>query len=132
MRDGEAPASRRGVRFGTAGAVLVSAPRCRLREASSGSDALAFDGAVDRGAADAEEFGHLGGAVLAAVHQRDEVRFLAAVELGLLATQPAFGLGDLHALAGAEPDQVGLDYVDSFGPSSRMAGRTVHTRGVRH
>jgi hypothetical protein len=68
---------------------------------------LAFDGAADRGAADAEEFGNLGGAVLAAVHQRDQVRLLPPVELGLLATQPALGLGDLHALAGAEPDQVG-------------------------
>ena len=55
------------------------------------------------------EFGDLGGAVLAAVHQGDEVCFLAAVALGLLGAQPAFGLGDLHALAGAEPDQVGLE-----------------------
>ena len=86
---------------------LVSAPRCCLREAGAGFDALTFDGAVDGGAADAEEFGDLGGAVLTAVHQRDQVCFLAAVELGLLAAQPAFGLGDLHALAGAEPDQVG-------------------------
>ena len=75
-------------------------------------DALPFDGAVDGGAADAEEFGDLGGAVLAAVHQGDEVSFLTAVELGLLATQPALGLGDLHALAGAEPDQVGLELGD--------------------
>jgi len=39
------------------------------RETGSGFDALAFDGAVDGGAADAEEFGDLGGAVFAAVHQ---------------------------------------------------------------
>ncbi len=34
---------------------------------------------------------------------------LAAVEPGLLAAQSALGLGDLHALAGAEPGQVGLE-----------------------
>jgi len=61
-------------------------------EAGSGFEALTFDGAVDRGAADAEEFGNLGGAVLAAVHQGDEVCFLAAVELGLLAAQPTLAL----------------------------------------
>jgi hypothetical protein len=36
------------------------------------------------------------------------VCFLAAVELGLLAPQSTFRLGDLHALAGTEPDQVRL------------------------
>jgi hypothetical protein len=50
----------------------------------------------------------LRGAVLAAVHQRHQVRFGATVELRLLAAQPTLGLGDLHALTGAEPDQVGL------------------------
>jgi hypothetical protein len=58
------------------------------------------------------------------VHQGDQVRFLTTVELGVLAAQPALGLGDLHALAGAQPDQVGLDYVDNSGLSSRMTGRT--------
>jgi hypothetical protein len=63
-----------GVGFGTPGAVgLVLASRCCLREAGSGFDALAFNGAVDGGAADAEEFGYLEGAVLAAVHQRHQV-----------------------------------------------------------
>jgi len=51
------------------------------------------------------------------------VRFLATVELGLLAPQPALGLGHLHPFTSAKPDQVGLDYVDSPGPSSRMRGR---------
>jgi len=92
---GEAPASRRGVGYGTAGA-------------------------VDGGAADAEEFGDLGGAVLAAVQQGGVVCFLSAVELGLLAAQPALGLGDLYALAGAEPDQVGFNYVDKPAVSSRF------------
>ena len=36
-------------------------------------------------------------------------RFLATVALGLSATQPALGLGDLHTLAGTKPDEVGLD-----------------------
>jgi hypothetical protein len=41
--------------------------------------------------------------------QRDEVGLLAGAELGLLAAQPALGAGDVHALAGAHPDQVGLE-----------------------
>jgi len=77
------------------------------RESGSGFDALAFDGAVDRRAADAEELGDFEGAVLATVYQRDQVRLLATVELGLFATQPTLGLGDLHALDRAKPDQVG-------------------------
>jgi hypothetical protein len=36
---------------------------------------LAFDGAINGGSADAEEFGDLESAVLAAVHQGDEVSF---------------------------------------------------------
>src|SRR3954451_11846530 len=79
---------------------LLSMLRCRLRESGSGFDALAFDGAVDRRAADAEELGDFEGAVLAAVYQREQVRLLATVELGLFATQPALGLGELHAFAG--------------------------------
>jgi hypothetical protein len=54
---------------------------------------LTFDDSVNGGAADTEEFGDLGGAVLAAVHQGNEVSFLAPVELGLLAAQPTLGLG---------------------------------------
>ena len=34
--------------------------------------------------------------VLAAVHERDEVGFLATIELGLVSAYPAFRLGDLH------------------------------------
>jgi hypothetical protein len=78
---------------------------------------LPFDGAVDGRAADAEQVGDFGGAVLTAVHRGDQMCFLAAVELGLLAAEPVLGLGDLHALAGAQPDQVGLDYMDTPGPS---------------
>src|SRR4051794_4608181 len=64
---------------------LLSAFGRRLREAGSGFDALTFDGAVDGGAADAEEFGNFQGAVLAAVYQGHQVCFLAAVQLRLLA-----------------------------------------------
>src|SRR3954465_4294785 len=88
---------------------LLSMLRCRPREAGSGFDALAFDGAVDRRAADTEELGNLLGAVLATVYQRDQVRLLAPVGLGLFAPQTALGVGDLHALPSAKPDQVGLE-----------------------
>src|SRR3954454_5569410 len=87
----------------------VNASMSPPRESGSGFDALALDGAVDRRAADAEELGDFEGAVLATVYQRDQVRLLATVELGLFATQPTLGLGDLHAFSGTKPDQVGLE-----------------------
>ena len=62
----------------------MSALRCRLREADSRFDALPFDGALDRRAADTEELGDLEGAVLAAVYQQDEVSFLTGLSLGCL------------------------------------------------
>jgi hypothetical protein len=64
---GEVSVSRRGVGSGTPAPKLVSALRRRLGEAVSGFDALPFDGAVDRGAADSEEFGDFERAVFAAV-----------------------------------------------------------------
>ena len=63
---------------------VVSASRCHFRETGLRCDALAFDSAVDSGAADAAQVGDLGGAVLATVDQRDQVRFLATVSLGCL------------------------------------------------
>jgi hypothetical protein len=54
-----------------------------------GCKPLALDGAVDGGAADAEQLRDLEGAVLAAVHQRYQVRLLLPGQLGLLALQPA-------------------------------------------
>jgi hypothetical protein len=40
------------------------------------------------------------------------VGFLARIELGLLAAQPPLGLSDLHALAGAQADEIGLELRD--------------------
>jgi len=67
---------------------------------------------VDGGVGDTEQVRQLRGAVVPCVQKRDEVSFLAGVELGLLPPQPTLGLGDLHALAGAQPDQVGLKLGD--------------------
>jgi hypothetical protein len=40
------------------------------------------------------------------------VRFLAFAAFGLFAAEPAFGLGDLHAFAGAGTDEVGFEFGD--------------------
>jgi hypothetical protein len=53
---------------------------------------LAFDRAVHSRAADAGQVGDLGGPVLAAVHQEDQVGLLATVAIALLA------LGDVEVL----------------------------------
>jgi hypothetical protein len=55
------------------------------------------DGAVHGRPGDAEQVADLGGAVLARLQQRDQMRFLPRVELGLLAPEPAFGLDDANA-----------------------------------
>ena len=47
--------------------------------------------------------------VLADACQGDQVCFLAGRELGLLASEPVFGLRDGHAFAGPSTDQVGLE-----------------------
>jgi hypothetical protein len=41
--------------------------------------------------------------------QCDQVSLLGLRQLGLLAPEPALGLGDGHALAGAHSDQVGFE-----------------------
>jgi hypothetical protein len=69
-------------------------------------------------AGNAEQVGEFSGAVLPALKQCHQMCFLSAVELWLLATQTTFGLGDLHALLGAQPNQVRLDYVDKAGSAS--------------
>lgn len=57
----------------------------------------------------------------------DEVRFLLGADLGLLAAQAAFGLGDLHAFAGAHPDQIGLELGDHRQDVEQQpADRVVH------
>ena len=69
---------------------------CGLRDGSRsgvGPRCLAaFEGAVDRRAADAEEVCELGGAVVASLEERDQVGLLSGVELGLLAAEPALSL----------------------------------------
>lgn len=65
---------------------------------------------VHRAAGDAEEFGDFRAGVPAAVVEGDEVLFLGGGELGLLAAQPALGLGDLHAFAGTGTDEVGFEF----------------------
>jgi hypothetical protein len=68
--------------------------------------------------------------VLAGAVERDEVCLMRRGELGLLAAQPALGLGDLHALACARANQVGLELSDhgqhvGQQPPDRI-GRVVH------
>jgi hypothetical protein len=74
----------------------------------SGEAALlaAFEGAVDRGAADSEQVGELGGAVLTSGHQADQVGFLTRVELGLFPAQPTLGPRHPHPLLRPQPDEV--------------------------
>jgi hypothetical protein len=76
------------------------------------SPCVALDGSVDGGPSDAEQVSEFGGAVLAGIVESDEVGFLAGVELGLFAAQAALGLGDLHPLACAQANQVGLKLGD--------------------
>jgi hypothetical protein len=80
-----------------------------------------LDGAVDGGAGDAEEFGQLGGRVLAGSVQLDQVRFLLRLELGLLAAQAA-----LVALATFIPSRV-LSLIRSASNSAIIA-RTLNSR----
>jgi len=97
---------------------------------------VALDGAIDRRTRDSEEVAELGGAVFAGSVQRDEVRLLARVELGLFAAQAALGLRDPHALAGPQPDEVGFELGDHrkqrWAPSQSSIGcRALDRRSVR-
>jgi len=81
----------------------------RLRPcAAGGSSGGALDCSVHGGPSDGEQFGQLGDRVLAGVVEMHEVVFLSGGELGLFAAEPTLRPGDLHAFAGAHPDQVGL------------------------
>ena len=79
---------------------------------ASFSPGVAFDCAVDGGPRDAEQVAKLGRAVLSGSMQRYEMSFLARVELWLLSAQASFGFRDLHAFAGAEPDEIRLELRD--------------------
>lgn len=75
----------------TADRNLSQGGRCHLGVAA-GAGLLAGHCSVHGGASDVEQVGELGGAVLAVAQQRDQVRFLAAVERGLFAAQPPLAL----------------------------------------
>jgi len=94
-----------GAGWGGEGAVVDGKPRYGTRLWCGGGSApggccrfAAGDGAVDSGAGHAEQIAEFGCAVFAAAQQFDQVRFLARVELGLLAPQVALGLRHPHAL----------------------------------
>ena len=72
----------------------------------AGAGPFSFHRPVDAGAGDAEQVGELRGAVLATMKQSHHVCFLPWIEFGLFAAQTPFGLGDLHAFAGTQPNQV--------------------------
>jgi hypothetical protein len=76
--------------------------------ARTAASSFSLTRAVDGGAGDAEQVGKLSGAVFAAVEQLGQMGLLAMIEFGLLVTQAPFRLGDSHAFAGAQPDQVVL------------------------
>ena len=77
---------------------------------------------VDGRASDPEQVGVRSSAVLPALKQGHQVRFLPAIELGLLAMQTPFGLGDLYALLGAQPNQADSATIASTLKSSRPTG----------
>ena len=83
-----------------------------------------LDRPIDRRTSHTEQLGQLGDAVGAKVMQLQQVLGLVRLQLRLLAAQPTLRLRHLHALPGAQPDQIRLDYVDNSVLSSRMTGRT--------
>jgi hypothetical protein len=72
----------------------------------------ALDNAVHRAPCDPEEFGDFRAGMLSSLVEGHEVFFLGLRELGLLAAEPALGLGDLHAFAGSGADEVGFEFGD--------------------
>jgi hypothetical protein len=80
-------ASREGCRLRDA--VKVCSASCRRGgELGLGCQPFALDGAVNGGATNAEQFGDLKGAVLAAVHERHEMRFLSTTKDATLRSWP--------------------------------------------
>src|SRR5918998_6017802 len=92
-------------------------------ESSCGGAPAALQCAVDRRAADPEQVGDLGCAVLPGGDQADQMSFLPCVELGPAAAQAALGLRDPHPLLGPQPDEVGLELRET---SRRTAATTRH------
>src|SRR3954447_1350879 len=77
--------------------------RCRCGHARS------LQRPVDGRARHVEELGEFATGVLSGVVEGDEVFFLARCELGLLATEAALCLRDLHAFARACAYEVGFE-----------------------
>src|SRR4051812_29509827 len=95
---------------------LAARPSACVRRALSRrcgrGHARSLERPVDGRARHAEEFGEFAAGVLSGVMEGDEVLFLAWCELGLLATEAALGLGDLHAFARACAYEVGFELGD--------------------
>ena len=89
---------------------LLSMPRCRPRETGSGFDALPFDGpeTVER----PTPMSSATSRVLYSPLCTSETGCASWRRLSLGRLQPALGLRDLRALAGPEPDQIGLELGD--------------------
>ena len=96
-----------------------------------GTAGISLDGPVDGRPGHAEQVGKSGGAVVSRLVQGDQVGFLAGVQLGLLAPQPTFGLGNFHAFSCPKADQVGFElcdhgqYIEQRSPH-RIAGVVHH------
>jgi hypothetical protein len=70
----------------------------------------AIEGPVDGSATDGEDFHDVGDGVFAGGVHAGELGLLAGRELGLFALKFAFGAGDGHSSAGAEPEQVDFEF----------------------
>jgi hypothetical protein len=95
--------------------VSVLAGRLLFRDLREGSIGFGWwrsqpvKGAVNRGSSNAEEFGEFGLRVAAQGMQLEQMLGLVRLQFGLLATEPALCLGNLHPFPAAHPDQVGFE-----------------------
>jgi len=79
---------------------------------SGGGVPGSLDCPVARGSGDAEEFCDLRGGVFAQLVDLDQVLLLRRGQFGPLAAQSSSRFGNLHPLAGARTDQIGLEISD--------------------
>ena len=102
---------------------------CRGLSLGALPGSIAPDCPVNRRPGHSEWIAEFGGGVFAGLQQRDQVGFLAGVQFGLLAPQPALRLRDLHALwcedgSGRPQIQRPCQHVEQQ-PADRV-GRVVH------